>query len=146
MAPEMVKREAQPVPWPKPWLGTHLALTGVLGLKNSWVTRVAYHETAVKVQRPKDKERAQLCPRWPPRAQLPAIPQRMEKEPEALTRQEEEGTPRDGDTALGDGVAVSNPGALHADDTEDHAHKAQEDSHHHQGSCRLDVTWVGRRG
>lgn len=53
MAP--VEREVLPVPWPKPCFGTHLALTGVLGLKNSWVTRVAYHETAVKVQRPKDK-------------------------------------------------------------------------------------------
>lgn len=35
--------------------GTHLALTGVLGLKNSWVTRVAYHETAVNAQRPEDR-------------------------------------------------------------------------------------------
>lgn len=69
----------------------------------------------------------------------------MEKEREALTRQEEEGTSRDGDAPLGGGVAVSNPGALHADDTEDHAHEAQEDGHHHQGSCRLDVTWVGSR-
>lgn len=115
-------------------------------MKNSWVTRVAYHETAVKVQRPKDKGGvAQFCPSWPPRAQLPAIAKMVEKEPEALTCQEEEGTPGDGDAALGNGVAVSNPGALHANDTEDHAHKAQEDSHHHQGSCRLDVTWVGRR-
>lgn len=45
-----VEREAQPVPWLKPCPGTHLALTGVLGLKNSWVTRVAYHEAAVNVQ------------------------------------------------------------------------------------------------
>lgn len=32
-------------------------------MKNSWVTRVAYHDTAVKVQRPKDKGAgAQVCP------------------------------------------------------------------------------------
>lgn len=51
--------------------GTHLALTGVLGLKNSWVTRVAYHETAVKVQRPKDRGwghlSSALAPSWPPK-------------------------------------------------------------------------------
>lgn len=48
--------------------GTHLALTGVLGLKNSWVTRVAYHETAVKVQRPKDRGWGHLSSAllWPP--------------------------------------------------------------------------------
>lgn len=63
MVPEEVEREAQPVPWPKPCPGAHLALTGVLGLKNSWVTSVAYHETAVKVQRPKDRVGggSQLC-------------------------------------------------------------------------------------
>lgn len=60
VASEKVEGEAQP--WLKPCPGTHLALTGVLGLKNSWVTRVAYHETAVKVQRPKDRGgRSQLC-------------------------------------------------------------------------------------
>lgn len=57
-----------------------------------------------------------------------------DREPGTLTCQEEEDTPRDGDAALGDGVAVSNPSALHADHTEDHGHKAQEHGHHHQGS------------
>lgn len=53
--------------WSRPHPSTHLALTGVLGLKNSWVTRVAYHETAVKVQRPKDGGGStQLCSGlWP---------------------------------------------------------------------------------
>lgn len=32
--------------------GSYLALTGVLGWKNSRVTCVAYHETAVNVHRP----------------------------------------------------------------------------------------------
>lgn len=140
MASEKVEREAQP--WLKPCPGTHLALTGVLGLKNSWVTRVAYHETAVKVQRPKDRGgRSQLspAPRWPPSMGLLAMV-KMGGRSWALTRQEEEGTPSDGDTALGDGVAVSDPSALHTDNTEDHGHEAQEHSHHHQGSRRLDVT------
>lgn len=48
--------------------GTHLALTGVLGLKNSWVTRVAYHETAVKVQRPEDKAEGRSALLWSPEA------------------------------------------------------------------------------
>ena len=62
VVPEGVEWEAQPVPWPKPCPGAHLALTGVLGLKNSWVTSVAYHETAVNVQRPKDRAGgSQLC-------------------------------------------------------------------------------------
>lgn len=68
----------------------------------------------------------------------------MVEEPGALTCQQEEGTPSDGHTVLGNGVAVSNPRALHADDTEDHGHKAQEHSHHHQSPCRLDVTWEER--
>lgn len=67
-----------------------------------------------------------------------------DREPGTLTCQEEEDTPRDGDAALGDGVAVSNPSALHADHTEDHGHKAQEHGHHHQGSRGLDVTWAER--
>lgn len=143
MAP--VEREAPPVPWPKPRFGTHLALTGVLGLKNSWVTRVAYHETAVRVQRPEDKGGVlSAAPAGHP-GHSSLLQPKCQRRSEALTRQEEEGTPRDGDAPLGGGVAVSNPGALHADDTEDHAHEAQEDGHHHQGSCRLDVTWVGSR-
>lgn len=126
--------------------GTHLALTGVLGLKNSWVTRVAYHVTAVKVQRPKDKEgSAKLCPQLATEGVATGHGQDDGERARALTCQEEEGTPRDGDAALGNGVTVSNPGALHANDTEDHGHEAQEHGHYHQGSCRLDVTWVGER-
>lgn len=61
--------------------GTHLALTGVLGLKNSWVTRVAYHVTAVKVQSPKDKEGgAQLCPQLATQ-DVATMAKMMEKEP-----------------------------------------------------------------
>lgn len=105
-------------------------------MKNSWVTRVAYHETAVKVQRPEDKagECSALSSPWPTsRAGLPAVAKRVE-EAGALTRQEEEGTPGDGHAALGDGVAVSNSGTLHAHNAEDHGHKAQKHGHHHQGS------------
>lgn len=40
--------------WHRPC--SHLALTGVLGLKNSYVTRAAYHETAVMVHRPGNRE------------------------------------------------------------------------------------------
>lgn len=132
-----MEREAQLVPWSEPCPGTHLALIGVLGLKNSWVTRVAYHETAVKVQRPKDKGGSAQPfsgPSRPPRVGPPATTEMVEREPGTLTCQEEKGTPRDGDAALGNGVAVSNPGALHANHTEDHGHKAQEHGHHHQGS------------
>lgn len=141
MASEKVEWEAQP--WLKLCPGTHLALTGVLGLKNSWVTRVAYHETAVKVQRPKDRGgRSQLCsgPQMATQHGAAGYGQDGGGRSWALTRQEEEGTPSDGDTALGDGVAVSDPSALHTDNTEDHGHEAQEHSHHHQGSRRLDVT------
>lgn len=69
----------------------------------------------------------------PPRAGPPAMTEMADREPGTLTCQEEEDTPRDGDAALGDGVAVSNPSALHADHTEDHGHKAQKHGHHHQG-------------
>lgn len=79
------------------------------------------------------------APRWPPSMGLLATV-KMEGRSWALTRQEEEGTPSDGDTALGNGVAVSDPSALHTNNTEDHGHEAQEHSHHHQGSRRLDVT------
>lgn len=115
---------------------THLALTGVLGLKNSWVTRVAYHETAVKVQRPKDQVRGRgLSFAWPcqPHGRAGCLVKRGGGG-RALTCQEEEDTPGDGHTALGDGVTVSNPSALHAHDTEHHGHKAQQHCHDHQGS------------
>ena len=87
------------------------------------------------MQRPKDRGGAQLCPNLATRAGLPVMARLVEKQPGALTCQEEEGSPRDGNAALGDGVAVSDPGALHADDTEDHSHEAQEHGHHHQSSC-----------
>lgn len=74
------------------------------------------------------------APCWP-QGGPPVMANRVEKEPGALTGQKEEGPPRDGNAALGQGVAVSDPGALHADDAEDHGHEAQEHSHHHQGSC-----------
>lgn len=92
MVPEEVEWEAQPVPWPKPCPGAHLALTGVLGLKNSWVTSVAYHETAVKVQRPKDRVGGVSALLWPPEGPpgwgyLPRS--RGWRRSQALTRQEE---------------------------------------------------------
>lgn len=98
------------------------------------------------MQRPMDTgESAQLCPQLATQGVATCRSQGDGEGARALTSQEEEGTPGDGDAALGDGIAVSNSGALHADNTEDHGHEAQEDSDHHQGSCRLDVTWVGRR-